>query len=85
MKYEYEISINSEYWDKKVCDLEQKYCCQKNTLKEAKQYASSIKKEIKEMFKDEKDNTIIIEVDKYSADGNEYFGLVHSLYIAGRY
>ena len=91
-KYFYTVVLNSEYWNEKVCDISDKYCKETKTLKEAIAYARSIKKELKEMFKNVKDNTITIDIDRYTTNKTssggtfeDYDRLVFSLYVVGRY
>lgn len=92
-KFKYEVTLGNEYnppvdfWVAK-----DKYTKWFDTLAEAKKYASSIKNELKQLFRgnpDYKDNVIIIEVNKYWYDpediDEQFMGLWHSLNIVGKY
>ena len=91
MKTIYEVSLTSQYFN----DLIYNWCGKYNETfkykKDAIAYARSIKNELKEIFKDEKENTITIDITKYnvyedeSGPVEEIVEIVYSLNIVGRY
>ena len=89
-KYVYQVFINSEYSCNIVYDLRDKYTKWFDTQKQAIEYARSIKKELKDFFKDKKiDNTITLDVNQYWTNFEElnedFCGIVYSLNIVGKY
>lgn len=90
-KYVYEVFLNSEYSCDMVYDLRDKYTKWFDTKKDAIAYARSIKKELKELFKNYnvKDNIITLDVQEYYTDtemfDEDFCGIVYSLNIVNKY
>lgn len=88
-KYVYEVFLESEYNCDLIYDLRDKYTKWFDTQKQAIEYARSIKKELKQIIKDNdiKDNTITLDINEYIFDdiSGDLCGIVYSLNILGKY
>lgn len=85
-QYTYAVDLESEYNCDLIYDLRDKYTKWFDTKKQAIEYARSIKKELKQIIKDNdiKDNTITLDINEYIIDG-DFCGTVYSLNILGKY
>lgn len=90
--YKYEVTIECDHSVTEVefYVIKDKYTKWFDTLKEAKKYATSIKNELKKIFRESKiDNIITLDVNKYYTDremlDEDYLGIWYSLNIVGKY
>lgn len=91
-KYRYEVNICEEYYCPtiEIDEIRSKYNRWFSKLKEAKKYLISIKKELKEIVKSEKErnNTITLNIERWiqlNESHEEYDQIVYSVYLCGRY